>query len=108
MLKFFHQDPMPTARKKAKIRAPRNRTIEVLAGETDELRSRLLPDTGLTASAPVRNKIVVGNAFDVLAKLSAASFDLLFADPPYNLTKVFGNETFRERASDEYEAWLDS
>lgn len=36
------------------------------------------------------------------------SFDLLFADPPYNLTKKFGKEEFKRSSSDEYEEWLDS
>jgi site-specific DNA-methyltransferase (adenine-specific) len=40
--------------------------------------------------------------------MSDAQFDLLFADPPYNLTKKFGKEIFNSRSSDDYEAWLDS
>ena len=55
-----------------------------------------------------RNKIVCGDAFTVLAKLPESSFDLLFADPPYNLTKNFGENSFRQTSLDEYEAWLDS
>ncbi|MFN0277828.1 MAG: DNA-methyltransferase [Pyrinomonadaceae bacterium] len=35
-------------------------------------------------------------------------FDLLFADPPYNLTKDFGAEKFSRRTSEAYEAWLES
>ena len=36
-------------------------------------------------------------------------FDLLFADPPYNLTKNFGHgKVSARRRSDEYEEWLDS
>lgn len=36
------------------------------------------------------------------------SFDLLFADPPYNLTKKFGKESFFKSTGEEYEAWLNS
>ncbi|MEZ5426746.1 MAG: site-specific DNA-methyltransferase [Pyrinomonadaceae bacterium] len=36
------------------------------------------------------------------------SFDLLFADPPYNLNKNFGNNSFKQISLEEYEDWLDS
>jgi site-specific DNA-methyltransferase (adenine-specific) len=32
----------------------------------------------------------------------------MFADPPYNLTKVFGENSFRQISLEEYELWLDS
>jgi len=34
--------------------------------------------------------------------------DLMFADPPYNLTKNFNDRKFRETSLDEYSEWLDS
>jgi site-specific DNA-methyltransferase (adenine-specific) len=51
---------------------------------------------------------VCGDAFKVLQKLPSTTHDLLFADPPYNLTKKFGKETFSRSSLDEYEGWLDS
>ena len=99
---------MPTAPKKVKVRAPRNRTLGLLSGEAAELRSRLVFNHDLSDSTVVPSKIVCGDSFTLLGKLPMASFDLLFADPPYNLTKAFGKETFRTRTSDDYEMWLDS
>ena len=99
---------MPTAPKKAKVRAPRNRTIEVQDGEIAVLRSRLVFGNGLSNAIPIRNKLICGDSSLALRKMPEGSFDLLFADPPYNLTKTFGTETFSERTSDEYEVWLDS
>src|SRR6266700_7649542 len=98
---------MPTAPKKPKVKAPRNRTIELSGDEIDGLRSRLLFGSDVSALEVVRNKIICGDSFSLLGKLPKSGFDLLFADPPYNLTKAFGKETFRERTSDEYETWLD-
>ena len=98
---------MSNSSKSRSIRAPRNRTIELLPGEVEELRMRLAIG-GLGDLDAFRNKIVCGDSFDLLGNLPKTSFDLLFADPPYNLTKAFGKETFRTRTSDEYEAWLDS
>src|SRR5438445_5678042 len=99
---------MPKSPKNAKVRAPRNRTIEVADGEIKALRKQLVFANESKDLRAVRNKIICRDAFKVLGCLPKAGFDLLFADPPYNLTKAFGNETFRTRTSDEYEAWLDS
>jgi site-specific DNA-methyltransferase (adenine-specific) len=54
------------------------------------------------------NALVCGDAFAVLPKLEPGTFDLVFADPPYNLSKKFGGETFSAKTSEEYADWLDS
>lgn len=99
---------MTAAPKKTKTRAPRNRTLEVGENEVETLRSKLVADDGYADLSAVRNKVICADAFNVLKRLPKASFDLLFADPPYNLTKSFGAEKFSERSSDEYEEWLGS
>jgi len=53
-------------------------------------------------------QLICGDAIALLASLAGTQFDLLFADPPYNLTKKFGKEKFNSRSSDDYETWLDS
>ncbi len=99
---------MSTALKKAKVRAPRNRTIELRADEVDALRSRIIFDGVLSDLDAICNRVICGDSFEMLGNLPRVSFDLLFADPPYNLTKAFGKETFREKTTDDYEEWLDS
>ncbi len=99
---------MRSSTKPAKLRAPQNRTIELLSDESDRLRSRLFFGENISNSVQLRNQIVYGNSFSILAELPKVNYDLLFADPPYNLTKAFGKETFYERTSDEYESWLES
>lgn len=54
------------------------------------------------------DQIICGDAFTILATLPVSTFDLLFADPPYNLTKSFGKTKFKQTTGDEYEAWLES
>ncbi len=44
----------------------------------------------------------------MLTRLPQEQFDLLFADPPYNLTKDFGTQKFKQRSVDAYEEWLDT
>ncbi|MEQ1765737.1 MAG: DNA methyltransferase [Pyrinomonadaceae bacterium] len=84
------------------MRAPRNRTIELAEDEIDRLRSQIGSEIADGFS------LIQGDSFDVLPRLQTASFDLLFADPPYNLTKTFGKEKFSQTSDDAYEAWLDS
>jgi site-specific DNA-methyltransferase (adenine-specific) len=95
----------PTDQKKG--RAPRNRTLEPSHAEALDLRQELVfADSGL--GGKLLNRIVCGDSFRVLPALPESSFDLLFADPPYNLTKKFGKEKFTRSTNDDYEAWLDS
>jgi site-specific DNA-methyltransferase (adenine-specific) len=89
-----------------KERAPRNRTIKLAERETEIYRSRLIYSND--DSTDYRNKIICGDAFEWLKKLPEKTFDLLFADPPYNLTKNFGENSFRQTSLSEYETWLDS
>ena len=84
--------------------APRNRTITLSDDERPGLR-RALDRLGQESQ---NDRLINGDAFEVLPTLPAESFDLLFADPPYNLTKQFGSEKFRETSDEDYEAWLDS
>src|SRR5215212_4726057 len=94
---------MPNAAEKD--RAPRNRTTVVDPGETERLRKRISTSASAVGTP---NTIICADAAVVLLKLESQSFDLLFADPPYNLTKQFGTEKFKSTSIDAYEEWLDS
>lgn len=91
-----------------KSRALRNRTIALTDEEIELYRKRISYEKSADFSRNFSDRIICGDAFSVLTKLLPESFDLLFADPPYNLTKNFGTEKFREKSCDEYEAWLES
>lgn len=97
---------MTSPDKSKRSRAPRNRTIEIGCDQRGLLREDLLYDSA--DSAAFSRGIICGDAFSVLEKLPAGSFDLLFADPPYNLTKSFGASAFRRTDDEAYEEWLDS
>ncbi len=89
-----------------KVRAPRNRSIDIEESEVKGLRAKLVFEVDPSV-AKEQDIVVCGDAFGVL-KAIRSKFDLLFADPPYNLNKSFGEKAFKERSSDEYEVWLDS
>ena len=88
-----------------KKRAPRNRTIELSAKEIEIYRKRIVYFDGKNDFS---NKTICGDAFEVINQLPEKKFDLLFADPPYNLTKIFGTNSFKQTSLEDYEIWLNS
>ena len=89
-----------------KERAARNRTIDVAGNEAEALSRRFVSAGSFDAGK--KDLLICGDAFKVLPRLLPERFDLLFADPPYNLTKDFGKESFKQTSGDTYEQWLDS
>ncbi|MBI1841808.1 MAG: site-specific DNA-methyltransferase [Verrucomicrobia bacterium] len=101
-------DPIDAPPAPAKGRAPNNRTLTLSDAERAALRPRLLRSEEVSCGKVPEGALICGDTFDVLPRLPAGFVDLLIVDPPYNLTKKFGPETFRERASSDYESWLES
>ena len=91
-----------------KTRAPRNRTLELRVKEAEVYRENLIYLQLQNSLEETKNKTICGDAFQILKLLPENSFDLFFADPPYNLTKNFGTNSFKQTSLDEYEIWLDS
>ena len=91
-----------------KNRAPRNRTIEMQAEEIEKFGRRVISSKDISDLDSIQNKTICGDTFETLKFLPEKRFDLLFADPPYNLTKNFGENSFKQTSLDEYEAWLET
>lgn len=89
-------------------RAPRNRSITLTEAEKERYAERLLTLTAPVELEAVRDRIICGDIFEVLDYLPPGSVDLLFADPPYNMAKLFNRRAFTPLSAAEYEAWLDS
>ena len=87
-------------------RAPRNRTIFLSNEERQIFRARLLHLDGPVILDEVLDRTICQDAMEVLPWLPESSVDLVFADPPYNLTKTFNKNTFSAMSLEEYEAWL--
>jgi site-specific DNA-methyltransferase (adenine-specific) len=95
-------------RKMEKIRAPKNRTINLSAEEMSIYRKRLLRVSGAVSLQDIENRTINQDLFAILHWLPVSFADLLLIDPPYNLTKSFNSHTFRERPIGEYAGWLES
>lgn len=89
-------------------RADRNRTIVLSEQEKQKYSSRLQQVNTPVFGSMITNSTINQDAFRVLPFLKDRFVDLLFVDPPYNLTKSFNGRVFRQRDLDEYAAWLDA
>ncbi|MBP6469218.1 MAG: site-specific DNA-methyltransferase [Chloroflexi bacterium] len=87
-------------------RAPRNRTITLSDEEKDRYKQNCLQLDGPAALETIVNRTLQQDLFAILDWLPSASVDLLFADPPYNLSKTFNGRPFSPLSLEEYETWL--
>ena len=94
--------------KENKNRASRNRTILINDSEIRKFRKRLLKLNRPVKISQIVNKTINQDTFRVLDFLPDKCIDLVFVDPPYNLTKNFNSVIFKAMKSQKYEEWLDS
>jgi len=71
-------------------------------------KGNLLKISGKVTVHEIENRIINQDLFTILDCLPDSFVDLLFIDPPYNLTKSFSDQTFRERSFEEYAQWFES
>ena len=89
-----------------KSKSPRNKTIALNANEIARLQGKLLSPRVQFTLEQVINKTILGDALEVIDSLPSHFADLLFVDPPYNINKAFGQKTFRQMSSGDYESWV--
>jgi len=85
-----------------------NRTIKLSKEEIKKYRSRLISLCEPVKINAVTNKIINQDLLNAIDFLPEDFVDLLFIDPPYNLTKKFNERFFKEMDLRDYEMWLDS
>ncbi len=86
----------------------RNRTITLSDEEKENYRHKLLKINNHTAIEKILNKIINDDILKIIGSLPSNFVDLLFIDPPYNLTKVFNNNSFKQKSLQQYLNWMDS
>ena len=89
-------------------RAGRNQTLTLNARDITRLSKRLLQLSENATVDTITNRTIAQNLFDVVEKLPDHFVDLLFIDPPYNLSKEFNGNKFRKMGDIAYEEWVDS
>lgn len=91
-----------------KHRAARNRTMILTEEERQLYKQQLITLSQPATTEQILNKTIQQNLFEAMDKLPDQFVDLMFIDPPYNLTKSFNGKTFNKMSSDAYTEWLDS
>lgn len=89
-----------------KEKAPRNRTMDTPISEGQAYIDRCITVAEPISSIDeVLDKTIIGDAFVVMPSLPKESVDLIIADPPYNLTKVFNGSKFNKMKTADYEEY---
>jgi site-specific DNA-methyltransferase (adenine-specific) len=91
-----------------KARAPRNRTLTVHEDECAFLMHQTISLAMPIAPSQIEDRLIHQDLFSCVDFLPDQFIDLLIVDPPYNMTKTFGNYRFSKTSSGVYEEWLDS
>jgi len=89
-------------------RAPRNRTIILSDKERENYRQKLLKIDNPISLEQILNKVISQDVFEVADLLPPKFIDLLFVDPPYNLTKTFNTRSFKQVSVKQYMDWMES
>lgn len=91
-----------------KQRAPRNKTITLADVERAMFATQLLRLNNKPTALEIANRIINQDLFSILDFFPPSFVDLLFIDPPYNMSKTFNSNQFREMKTHEYVEWVDS
>ncbi|MFH1113592.1 MAG: site-specific DNA-methyltransferase [Pseudomonadota bacterium] len=89
-------------------RAPRNRTMLLTDHDRARFGKRLMVLDAPAQLSDILDRTICQDTPAALDLLPHRAFDLVFADPPYNLTKTFNGNTFNQSDLDQYQEWLDS
>jgi site-specific DNA-methyltransferase (adenine-specific) len=90
----------------------RNKTISLSKSQAAHCLSQCLPVSELGQGDLPENRIIWGDSFEAMKKLPRSFADLIIADPPYNLSKKYGETGFAKKSDEIYreftEKWLDA
>lgn len=89
-------------------RAPLNKTITLTDEEYRIYREKLIRLDKSVTPAKISNKIISQPVEEIIEYLPEKFVDLLFIDPPYNLTKKFNEVSFKSMSLEQYEEWIES
>lgn len=95
-------------RENEKKRAGQNRTLHLNEKESAWYAARGLQINEAQELPAVLNHTFLGEMEEVVSYLPSTFVDLLFLDPPYNLTKLFADTRFMARSVTEYTALFES
>ena len=87
--------------------AKRNKTITLSLKEEIALSKQAVKFGPQKPLPNIKNQVIWQDTFYALRFIPDNSVDLMIVDPPYNLTKIFGKNVFRQTDMESYRRWLD-
>lgn len=91
-----------------KERALRNRSLVIEENEKSELMSQTVKLSTKCEPQEIHNSVIHQDLFSCLDLLPDNFVDLAIIDPPYNLSKKYGESKFNKTTPEAYETWLES
>jgi len=91
-----------------KERSKLNKTLVLSEREKETLSKKLLHLKSPANLNDVLNKTINQDLMEAIKYLPEGFVDLLFIDPPYNLTKDFNGNAFKQMSISSYTEWLES
>ncbi len=91
-----------------KQRASQNRTLTLTAEDKRVCSKRLVKITAPVDIKHILNKTICQDVFKAVDMLPDSCVDMLFADPPYNISKSFNGRAFSAVSNEKYEEYIDS
>lgn len=91
-----------------KQRSKLNKTIALSSAECAKYLKRLKILSRRAGLADVTDVTICQDMNEAIRFLPDCFADLIFVDPPYNLTKTFNSRTFKQTSTAQYTEWLES
>ena len=84
------------------MRSSRNKTIDFSLSDGSIYLERCISPAAPLIEAEALDKTLLGDSLDIMPLLPRSFADLVIADPPYNMNKVFGGTSFHRLSENEY------
>lgn len=84
------------------MKSSRNKTIDLSIEQGENYLRRCIGVEKRACTEDILDKTILGDSLAVMPLLPSAFADLVIADPPYNMNKAFGENTFHRLSENEY------
>ncbi|MDX1699156.1 MAG: site-specific DNA-methyltransferase [Melioribacteraceae bacterium] len=88
--------------------AKNNRSLNISPSEIEKYKRNFKEINSKVSQKELVNCIINQDVFTVLEFFPEKFIDLIFIDPPYNMSKSFNGNKFRKKSVDEYTIWFDN
>lgn len=89
------------------VKTGRNKTLSLTARQVSQYAAGAIKLSSPAQTPQIIDRIIWQDTFRALNYIPDNAVDLMIVDPPYNLTKVFGSQSFKAMDFKLYEKWLD-